>query len=165
MTTHSPARTRRLARWAAPVALGAALLTGCASGEPEAEPSTSAALPTPTQISQPDEDQSCTVDLATSEGGDHPDRATITCGETVKEVAGDFRHRVTNAYDAASTGGTERVLVVGGDRRVWMQHPDGSCLITYQDGQAPTACEVPHQDDPAQGRDDTAATDPDRQDA
>lgn len=62
-------------------------------------------------------------------GDEHSDRATITCGETEREAAGDFDHRVTNSYDPARTGRIDRVLVVGDERRVWMEHLAGSCLI------------------------------------
>lgn len=146
MQTSSRATTSRLARWAAPVALSAVLLSGCASAESDSDPSAEA-IPTPTQVSHPDATESCTVEVATSEGGDYPDRATVACGDRSQEIDGEFRHRVLNHYDPATTGGIESVVVVGEERRVWMEHPDGTCMIRWSEGEEPTDCEVSTRSD------------------
>lgn len=152
MSTSTPLMNRA-ARWAAPLGLAAVILTGC-TGEADSGPAAAASLATPTQITRPADDQSCTVEVTTSESAEHPDRAAVTCGETVGEVAGDFRHQVTNRFDPAATGGIERVLVVGEEARVWMQHPEGTCLIVWQDGDDPVTCEVPGADHQDEGADE-----------
>lgn len=146
-TTSIPLMTRGT-RWAAPLSLAAVLLTGC-TGEagPEPEAAVSQEVPTPTQISQPADDQACTVELETTEGAEHPDRATVTCGDTERTVAGDFRHQVTNDFDPATASGIQRVLIVGDSHRAWMDHPEGACVIAWQEGDPPVECEpIVHQD-------------------
>lgn len=145
--------TTRAVRWAAPLGIAAVVLTGC-TGQVEPEAAPSPAVPTPTQISQPDDEQACTVDLETTGGAGHPDRATIVCGDSAREVAGDFRHQVTNRYDMAATGGIEQIIVVGDERRVWMNHPDGGCLITWSEGNDPTACKPSANGSAADDQDD-----------
>lgn len=144
-TTRFPVRA---ARWAAPLALAAAVLSGCAGpAQEQPEAAASPAVPTPTQISQPEDDQSCTVELETSEGAEHPDRAIVTCGETAREVAGDFRHQVANDFDPAASTGIQRVLIVGDSHRAWMDHPEGTCVIAWQEGEPPVECEpIVHRD-------------------
>lgn len=150
-TTGTPLMTHA-ARWAAPLAMAVLVLAGCAEqseAQPQAGPSP--AVPTPTQISQPEDDQACTVELDTTEGAEHPDRATITCGDTERTVGGDFRHQVSNDFDPASASGIQRVLIVGDSHRAWMDHPEGACVIAWQEGQPPVECEpIVHQgEDPA----------------
>lgn len=140
----------RIPRTAAVIAAAALALTGCA-GAGEQQPATTQTAqdnqaqdaPSPTRIDQPAPGESCTIALATTECAEHPDRATIECGDESRTVAGDFRHRVTNHYDPADTNGIDRVLVVGDERRVWMQRDASTCLIAWKDGEDPTDCQVP----------------------
>lgn len=61
---------------------------------------------------------------------------------------------MTNTYDPSSTDGIEIVVVVGDERRVWMTHPEGTCLIMWSEGDKPTDCKVTPR------HDEEAATDP-----
>lgn len=130
------------------LAAAALALTGCAgTGEDEQSEAaatvteTTAPVPTPTRIDAPEPLESCTVSLETTEGSDHPDRARIACGtEDPITVGGDFREKVTNAYDPGTAAGVERVLIVGDEARVWTE----ACFLSFDMAAGdPVACETP----------------------
>lgn len=126
-----------MTRTLAVLGLASLALTGCSSQGDEGEPQA-----TPTTIYPPAANQACTVgiDAGDSEDGEHPGEARIECGGEVRTVEGDFRQQVTNHYDPSQAGGVQTVIVVGDERRVWMELDDETCLIAWKDGDDPTSC-------------------------
>lgn len=124
-------------RTLAVLGLASLALTGCSPQGDEGEPQATA-----TKIETPRPDQACTVgiDAGDNEDGEHPDEARIECGGEVRTLAGDFRQQVTNHYDPSQAGGVQTVIVVGDERRVWMELDDETCLIAWKDGDDPTTC-------------------------
>lgn len=126
--------TRGLAATAT-AALGALLLTGCSTAEPEAAP------PSPTAVQYPQEWKNCTVALDTVGDAENPNRARVTCGDIEREVSGDFSYDAINGYDPEETGGVRRISVEGDTASVWLVRNLGECLIVHEAEGEPVECE------------------------
>lgn len=139
----------------ATAALGALLLTGCSTAEPEAAP------PSPTVVAHPEAWDNCTITLDTVDEAENPNRARVTCGEFEKEVSGAFSYKAINRYDPAETNGIRRIVVKGDTTSAWLTRPSGECLVVYKADGDPVECEpVGKQSDgtaPAQDESDRSA--------
>lgn len=130
----------------------ALVLTGCASGEIEPTATVTETVAAPTAIDRPDPLNSCTVDVRTTPGAEHPNEAVIACGDDPITLSGDFRDQTMNRYDPATARGVQRVMIVGREARVWT----GECLLTHDlDADGTSACEPSGENAPA------TPTDPD----
>lgn len=142
-TLPTPRRPRRaLPHVVAAAALTALALAGCASqtAAPSEETATPEAIATPTQILTPAPREACSAELTSSTGDEQaPDRATVTCGQNTKTVAGDFRHKYTNSYDPDAAGSITQIIAVDDEVRVWLRDGEGTCLVlvTPEDPSAP----------------------------
>ncbi|MEX3600946.1 MAG: hypothetical protein DI613_09790 [Kocuria rhizophila] len=123
----------------ATAAIGALLLTGC-SGSPQAS-----SAPSPTKIDYPDTWESCTTTLITDDDAESPNRLGVNCGtgdgSFQHEVAGDFTPKVLNLYNADETGGIRRAVNDGDTTTVWIERPEGTCLIVHEASGEPAECE------------------------
>lgn len=133
------------------ILLGVAL-TGCVGPTPpqEAQGNPTPAIPTPTQIIGPESREDCTTTLGKSaEDLEDPDRVTVRCADKTITLAGTFRDRYTNVYDPKTANDITRIIVVGGEVRVWTGYGDGTCLILHTPGSPPVECK-PTQQQPAE---------------
>lgn len=72
----------------------------------------------------------------------HPNQATVACGDQQTTLDGDFRERATNRYNPDDADDITSIVVVGGERRVYMaDDEDQTCAIIWCEGETPTDCE------------------------
>jgi len=128
-------------------ALAALSLTGCAAGDAATQESSAPqGAATPTKIKHPDDQDSCTVTIEHDvTEGDSPDLATIQCGTTAREVAGNFADKTSNWY--APESGVSNIVVVGTNVRAWVYTGEGenTCAIIYDEGDQPVKCRPTEQ--------------------